>query len=120
MGADTFLPRGRLLALGSSWEAAALENVTHALIADVVAQLGQGAGNAVVAPAAIFLGHVHDQVFKLFVDTGASYRLSLLGAIEFLSHQFAMPGEDGGGFDDSGDFLQRSLPQLLTDLGQGL
>jgi hypothetical protein len=31
-----------------------------------------------------------------------------------------MPGEDGGGFDDGGDFLQRSLPQLLTDLGQGL
>ena len=63
---------------------------------------------------------MHDQVFKLFVDTGSSHGLSLRGAIEFLRHQFAMPGEDGGGFDDGGDFLQGLLPQLLANLREGL
>jgi len=95
--------------------APALENVAHTLIADVIAQFGQGADNAVITPAAIFLSHLDDQVFNLFVDTGSSHGLSLLRAIEFLRHQFTMPGQDGVGFDDGGDFLQGLFTELLAD-----
>jgi hypothetical protein len=37
-----------------------------------------------------------------------------------MCHELAMPTENGLGFDDRGDFLQGLLPQLLTDLGEGL
>src|SRR5215510_6730023 len=120
MDANKFLPRGRLLALRSAWKAPALENIAHGLIADVVAQLGESAGNAVITPGTILLGHLDDQVFECLVDTGSSHGLSLRGAIEFLSHQLAMPGENRLGFDNGGDFLQRLLAEFLADRGQGL
>jgi hypothetical protein len=120
MEANKFLPRSRLLAVWSAWKAPALENIAYGLIADVVAQLGESTGNAVITPGTILLGHVDDQVFEFPVDTRSSHGLSLRGAIEFLSHQLAMPGENRLGFDDGSDFLQRLLAEFLADLGQGL
>lgn len=72
MGADTLVPCGRGLALGSRWEAMALEDIAHRLITDMVTQMRQGTRNAIIAPAAILLGHAHHQVLKLLVDAGAS------------------------------------------------
>ena len=89
------------------------EDVAHGLIADLVAQMGQGAGNAIVAPAAIFLGHLDDQVFQFFIDTGTSRRLALAGAIEFVGGEFALPGEDGVRLDDMGDFFQGFLARAF-------
>src|SRR5215831_4148775 len=120
MDANKFLPRGGLLAVRGAWKAPALENITHRLIADVVAQLGESAGTAVITPGTILLGHLDDQVFEFLADTGSSHGLSLLGAIEFLRHQLAMPGENRIGFDDGSDFRQRLLAKFLADLGQGL
>jgi hypothetical protein len=54
-----------------------------------------------------------DQVFELLVDTGASHRLSLLRAIEFLSDELAMPGENGIGFDDVATSSKACLPNFL-------
>src|SRR5262252_5887593 len=112
--AESRVPRGRLLAVWSTWKAPTLENIAHGLIADVVAQLGESAGNAVITPGTILLGHLHDQVFEFLGDTRSSHGLSLLGAIEFLSHQLAMPGENRIGFDEGGDFLQRLLAEFLA------
>src|SRR5262245_31605242 len=70
--------------------------------------------------SAILLGHVDDPVFNLSVDTGSSHGLSLLGAIEFLRHQFPMPGQDGVRFDDGGDFLQGLFTELLANRSRRL
>ena len=113
-------PGGRLAAFRSCWDAPTLEDIAHGLIADLIAQMSQGTRQAVVAPAAIFLGHLDDQIFKFFLDTGTSRRLALVGAIEFVSGEFALPGEDGIRFDDLGDFFQGFLAELFADLGQGL
>src|SRR5438128_1103243 len=118
MVADAVLPGGRLLSFASTWKTLRRENVTTSLIADVVAQLSESAGNAVVAPGAILLGHLDDQVFELLVDTGSPHGLSLLRTIEFLRHQLTMPGENRVGFDDGGDFCQGLLAELLDDLSQ--
>ena len=50
MTADEFFPRRRLLAIRSGRETPTLEDVTDGLIADVIAQIAQGARDAVVAP----------------------------------------------------------------------
>ena len=44
----------------------------------------------------------------------------MLGAIEFLRDQFTMPGQDGVGFDDGGDFLQGLFTELLAERSQCL
>jgi hypothetical protein len=48
--ADEVFPRSRLLAIRSSREPPTLEDITDGLIADVIAQIGQGARDVVVAP----------------------------------------------------------------------
>ena len=64
--------------------------------------MSQGTSQTVVAPAAIFLGHLDDQILKFFINSGTSRRLALGGAIKFVSSEFAVPGEDGVRFDDMG------------------
>jgi hypothetical protein len=44
----------------------------------------------------------------------------LFRAIEFLSDELAMPGENRIGLDDVGYFLQSVLTQLLSELSQSL
>src|SRR5207249_2228044 len=118
--ADKLLPRRGRLALGSRRYAMALEDVAHGLVTDRIAQVRQGADDAVIAPRAIFLGQAHHQGFQLLVDLGAAWGLALWRAIEFLGDKLPVPGEDGVGLDDLGDFLQRFLSQLLGDLREGL
>src|SRR6266850_2271372 len=120
MHADECLPRRRGLALWRWWEAMALQDVADRLVTDGVAQIGQGSHDAVIAPRAILLRHAHHQGLQLCRDLRASKRLALLGTIELLGHQLAVPREDRVGCDDAGDLRQRLLAQLLSNLGQGL
>jgi len=43
----------------------------------------------------------------------------MLRAVNLLSHQLAMPSQDGVRFDDGGDFIQRRFTKLLANFGQG-
>src|SRR5215510_10350638 len=99
MGADKLLPRGRGLPLWSRRDAMALEDVAHRLVAYRQAQVGQRADNPVIAPGAILLGYTHDQGLQLWINPGASRRLTLLRAVKFLGHELPVPGEDGVGCD---------------------
>src|SRR5713101_8617306 len=117
---DKLLPRRGHLAFWRRWDTVTLEDVPHRLVADRIAQVGEGAHDAVVAPGAILPCYADNQRFELLVDFGTAWRLALLRAVKLLSDQFAVPGEDGGGFDNGGDLRQRLLPQLFPDLGQGL
>ncbi len=118
MGTDELAPGGRLLSIWGRWKPSAFEDFAYRLVANLVAQLGQGAGNAVITPTAILLGHFHDEVFEFFVDSGAAHGLTLLGAIKFLGHQIAMPGQNRVGFNDVGNLRQGLFTQPLADLSQ--
>src|SRR5437588_7987206 len=95
-------------------------NVCHRLVAQSVSQVRQGAHDAVVAPGAILPRHANHQRLQLLVNRGASWSLTLLGAVTLLSHELAIPAENGIGLNNLGHFFQSLLSQLLADLGQGL
>src|SRR5262249_33732776 len=90
------------------------------LIADGVAQMSQGTSQTVIAPAPIFFGHLHDQIFQCFLNTGTSRRLALAGAIAFVSGEFPLPGKDGLRLNNMGHFFQGFLAQFLADLSESL
>jgi len=47
-------------------------HVSHSLVRDVMAEIGEGAGDPVVAPSAVVLGHADDQLFNLRADSRSS------------------------------------------------
>jgi hypothetical protein len=53
------------------------------------------------------------------VDFGTAWRLPLLGAVELLGDQCAVPAEHRLGLDDLGHALEGLLAQLLANLSQG-
>ena len=57
MCADKLLPRRGRLPVGSPCNAMALEDIAHRLITDPQAEVGQGSGDPVIAPGAIFPGY---------------------------------------------------------------
>jgi hypothetical protein len=79
--------------------------------------MGQGTGQAVIAPATIFFCHLHNQVFEFLVNSGSSKKFALLRAIEFVSGELAVPTEDRVGLNHMSNFFKGFLPQFLTDLG---
>lgn len=97
----------------------ALQDVAHRLIADGIAQVRQGADDAIITPRAICLRHADDQCFQLLVDLWASWSLPMLGALKFPSDQLPVPRQDRIGCDDRGDLCQRLLAQLLANGLQG-
>src|SRR5881296_2182315 len=82
------------------------EDVAHGLRTDCQAQVGQGADDPVIAPGAILLGDADNQRFELLGDCGTAWRLPLLGAIELLCDQCAVPAKNRLGFDDLGHSLE--------------
>jgi hypothetical protein len=64
--------------------------------------------------------HTYHQRFHCLVDRGTAGRLPLLGTIDLLRHEFAVPGQDGVGLDDGGHVFEGFLPQLLADRSQRL
>jgi hypothetical protein len=99
VGADECFPGGGFAAFRGCRDAAALEDIAYCLIADLIAQMSQGACQPVIAPATIVVGHLDDQIFKFFLNSGTSRGLVLVGAIEFVRGEFALPGEVGVRFD---------------------
>src|SRR5215510_13457883 len=120
MRADKLLPRGRGLPLWSRWKAMAFQDVAHRLVADSVPEVREGSDNPIIAPGTILARHAYHQRFHFLVDHGTAGRLPLRGTIELLRYEFAVPGQDGVGFDDGGHLFEGFLPQLLADLSQSL
>src|SRR5215813_7946612 len=77
---DELAPCHGLLALRRGCEAVTFENVAHRLIAERIAEMGQGTHDAVIAPRAVLPGHPRHQVFKLLVNAGTAGRWIGLGA----------------------------------------
>ena len=54
-----------------------LQNVPDRLIGELMAEIGESAGDAIVAPAFVLLGHAEDQRFEFRADA----RTSRVGAM---------------------------------------
>jgi hypothetical protein len=96
----------------------AFEHIADRLVADAIAQIGHGTGNAIIAPRAILAGHPHYHILDLLTDAGTSNRRARQG-VNRLVHELTMPGEDGVGLRNCGDLCQSPLPELLPQLGEG-
>src|SRR5262249_48246784 len=118
--ADTHLPQAEpiFLALRGRRDGVALEDVPPPLCTDRQAQIGQSANDPVVAPGAFLLCHTHDQGLKLLVDHGAAGRFALVGTVELLSDERAVPAKNRVRFDDMSDLFQCLLAQLFAKLRQ--
>src|SRR5712691_10187583 len=75
METDELPPRHGRFALRGWWNAVTFQDVAHRLVADTIAQVGQGTHNAVIAPRTILAGHPHHEVFDLFLNARTANRL---------------------------------------------
>src|SRR6266571_8486152 len=112
---DDLAPCHGLLALRRGWEAVTLENVAHRLIAERIAEIGQGTHDAVIAPRAVLPGHPHHQVFNLWVNAGTAGRWTGLGTITLRSSKLAIPGEDRVCLSHCRNLFKRLPAQVLAN-----
>src|SRR5215469_1811006 len=68
VGSDEFLPGGILAPPGCRLDPVATQDVTHRLIGNHVAEIGQGSNDAVVSPAGILSGKTDNERFQFGRD----------------------------------------------------
>ena len=71
-----------------------------------MSQVGQCSYNPVITPAGVLASPAHHQILDLGISARPAGRSALFAAIEFLSHQLAIPGENGIGFGEARDWQQ--------------
>ena len=118
MGGDEILPRGILPPYGCRRNPVPAQDVSHRLIGDRMAQIGQCSDDAVVSPAGVLSGEADDERFQVGRDTRAAGRSTEFGAVELAGNEAAVPGEDGIGFGDKGDLLEGTTTEPLADLSE--
>ena len=96
------------------------ENIADGLIAHLVTDVRECAGDSIVSPRSILFRNAHDQLLDFFVDARSAWILTFCGSVEFLRDQPPMPTEYRLWLDDIGDFLEYLSPKFLADLRQRL
>lgn len=86
---DKSRPRRLALSLGRWLDAVGLENVADRRVGNLMAQVSQGALNAIVTPTRVFLRHPQHELVNLFIDLRPSWRFAFVGVIPFLGDQLA-------------------------------
>jgi hypothetical protein len=81
------------------------QDITDALVGNLVTQIGQCSDDAIVTPATGLTRQAHHQLFDCRIDSRATGQSPFLRAVEFLSDELPIPGEDRIRFGDAGDFL---------------
>ena len=76
-----------------------VEDLGNGLMTELVTQVTHRTHNPAVAPTSILASHLEDQFLNGLNCLRATGRV-LLGAIEFVGDQLAMPGQDGFGTND--------------------
>src|SRR4051812_28418524 len=119
VGGNEVLPT-RVLAAFRRWrDAVAFKNVSDRLIGELMAEIGESAGNAIVAPTSVLLGHAEDQRFDFRADARTTQVGAMLRAVELAGDQTAIPGEDGLRFRNTGHLREILSPQPLANSGEG-
>jgi hypothetical protein len=96
----------------------AFEHVSHRLVRNVVAEIRQGTGNAVVPPTAVLLSHPDNESFQLRIDSPAWRDSSALGSVELLGNEVPVPSQNGVGFGHAGHLVQTFAAESFPDLGE--
>jgi hypothetical protein len=118
MRLNKVLPRRGLASLRRWRNPVALQNIPYGLIRDRIPKIGQRAHNAVVPPTRILFGHLYDQGFQFRFDSRPAGIATVLGAIELVGNQPAIPSQNGIGFGHGGDLGQGFAPESLADFSQ--
>ncbi len=115
---DEVFPTRALAAPRCRRDAVPLQNVPDSLVRDVVAEVGERAGDPIVAPAFVLLGHADDQRFEFGSDTRTSWIRAMFRAVELAGDQTSIPGEDGFRFGNTGHLRQTFPSEPLADFGE--
>ena len=110
-------PRCALASLWRRGHAAAEENPLHCVPANLVAQVGQRAPDAGVAPPGILDGHPHDQ-FANRLRRQRTTATATGAAVVFLRDESSIPAQDRVGGDDTSHSAQDPSPELLPADGK--
>jgi hypothetical protein len=96
----------------------AFEHVSHRLVRNVVAEIRQGTGNAVVPPTAVLLSHPDNESFQRRIDSPAWRDSSALGSVELLGNEVPVPSQNGVGIGHAGHLVQTFAAESFPDLGE--
>ncbi len=110
-------PRRVLLSLRRRQHTVTFEDVAHGLVGYLMAKVGKGASDTVVAPTGIVLGHTHNELFDLGRDRRPSWP-SILRSVELLRHELPVPAEHSRRSDDRADIFEGISAKLLAQLGE--
>ena len=112
---DEVSPRDARLPSACRRDAVPSKHATDSFVRHLMAEVGQGAGDAIVAPRCVLLGKAENQLLDLSFDPGPTGP-SLLGPIVLLRHKPPVPRQDGLGRHDRGDIGQRPDAEALSEL----
>ena len=85
------------------------QDIADSLVGHRMSQIGQCSYNPVVAPAGVLASQANHQILDLGIGARPARRSALFAAIEFLSHQSAIPGENGIGLGETRDWAAGPL-----------
>jgi hypothetical protein len=84
-----------------------------------MAEIGQRSDDAVVSPTGVLSGEAENERLHFGRDGGPAWSSAAFGPVELVGNEPAVPGEDGIGFGDTGDLLERSATEPFADLSEG-
>src|SRR5262249_40614429 len=110
--------RGSLAPFRRSWNTVTPKHVCDSLVRDVVAEICESAGDPIVAPRPVLLGHADDQGLDLRADLWPSRRGAHLGSIELAGDQTTVPAENRLRLGDTGDIGEQLPAEPFTDFSK--
>ncbi len=118
MPTDELLPGRRLTPFGSRCDVVAAQDVAYSLVRNMMAEVRQRAGNAVVTPARVLAGEANHQILDLWTGAGSARIGTGSRTIELAGDKPPIPSENGVWFGHTGDLLQSFASESLADLGK--
>src|SRR5262245_45333211 len=119
MSTDEVFPTGGVLSLGSGRNVMTTKDIADGLVRELVAKVGHGSHNPVVAPTWILLRHPHHQILDLLINPGPALSSPRLRSIKLVSDQFPIPAQNRIGFGRDGYFLKCLAAQPMSNFSQG-
>ena len=80
------------------------QNIADALVGNLVTQIGHCSDDAIVTPARVLTRYFHHPLFDCRFDPRATDQSAFQRAVEFLSDEPPIPGQDRIRFGNAGDF----------------
>ena len=118
MSLDECLPSGLSLALRSRFNPMCFEDVSDRPVGDLVAQVGQGAFDAIVTPGRILAGHAENEFDDFSRGARPPDLLAAMAVVPFQRDELTVPTEDRVWGGDRPDLAERLAAEDLALDGQ--